>query len=203
MPPFNQSWLLFTQSEVSEPHPLLWWASVLHPAENAAGCHGSSAGTGEGGARLQLRLPPDEHQHPGGELWPHGAHLHHHLCRTVLPRGNRPSPSPDVPQLTMMSCKWSIMRSPFSICVSWCGWQDPVYIDYHDWAEQTVCNGDWTYEVKHIEGCPVGVSYPVATNCKCAACNSGNTYCSRFNGDVPGCLPFWNAGIHVSALPLH
>lgn len=92
MPPFNQIWLLFTWSEVSEPHPLLWWASVLHPAENAAGCHGSSAGTGEGGARLQLRLPPDEHQHPGRELWPHRAHLHHHLCRTVLPRGNRPSP---------------------------------------------------------------------------------------------------------------
>nr|BBK03973.1 follicle stimulating hormone beta subunit [Takifugu rubripes] len=77
-----------------------------------------------------------------------------------------------------------------TICAGQCYHVDPVYINYHDWAEQTVCNGDWTYEVKHIEGCPVGVSYPVATNCKCAACNSGNTYCSRFNGDVPGCLPF-------------
>lgn len=61
---------------------------------------------------------------------------------------------------------------------------------YDDWAEQTVCNGDWTYEVKHIEGCPVGVSYPVATSCQCAPCNSWNTYCGRFHGDVPGCALF-------------
>lgn len=92
MSPFTQScFLLLPRSEVSDvrPRPLLRRAPVLHPAENAAGCHGSSAGNGEGGARLQLRLPPDRHQHPGEELQPHRARLGHHLCGPVLPRGNR------------------------------------------------------------------------------------------------------------------
>lgn len=59
--------------------PLLWQASALHPAEDAASCHGSSAGTDGGGAGLQLRLSSNQHQHPCGELWPHRVGLHHHM----------------------------------------------------------------------------------------------------------------------------
>uniref|UniRef100_A0A4W6ES21 Glycoprotein hormone subunit beta domain-containing protein n=1 Tax=Lates calcarifer TaxID=8187 RepID=A0A4W6ES21_LATCA len=66
--------------------------------------------------------------------------------------------------------------------------RDPVYIGHDDWAEQRVCNGDWSYEVTHIKGCPVGVTYPVARNCECTVCNAGNTYCGRFPGDISTCL---------------
>lgn len=193
MSPFTQSCflllLLLPRSEVSDarPRPLLRRASVLHPAENAAGCHGSSAGNGEGGARLQLRLPPDQHQHPGGELRPDRSHLHHHLCGPVLPRGNRAAATrSDFLRLL----RRAFTLSPPPVCGSRCWRQDPVYMDYDDRPEQTVCNGEWTYKVKHIEGCPVGVSYPVATSCRCDRCNSRDTYCGRFHGDIPGCMPF-------------
>lgn len=59
---------------------------VLHPAEDAAGRHGSNAGTGGGVAGL--RLSPDEHQHHRGELRHHRARLHHHMCRLLQPQGN-------------------------------------------------------------------------------------------------------------------
>lgn len=105
--------LLLPQSEVSDvrPCPLLRRASVLHPAENAAGCHGSSAGNGEGGARLQLRLPPDQHQHPGGELRPHRARLHHHLCGPVLPRGNRAAATRS-DFLRLLRCAFTLLSPP-------------------------------------------------------------------------------------------
>uniref|UniRef100_A0A3Q3VPS6 Glycoprotein hormone subunit beta domain-containing protein n=1 Tax=Mola mola TaxID=94237 RepID=A0A3Q3VPS6_MOLML len=72
-----------------------------------------------------------------------------------------------------------------TVCAGQCYHEDPVYMGSDDWAEQKVCNGDWTYEVKHIKGCPEAVSYPMARNCQCTACNSGSTYCGRFPGDVP------------------
>lgn len=68
--------------------------------------------------------------------------------------------------------------------------QDPSYMGYDVWAEQKICNGDWSYEIKHFQGCPVAVTYPVARNCKCAACNVGNTHCGRFFGDVSSCRQF-------------
>ncbi|XP_042274126.1 gonadotropin subunit beta-1 isoform X1 [Thunnus maccoyii] len=74
-----------------------------------------------------------------------------------------------------------------TICEGQCYLEDPVYIS-HD--EQKICNGDWSYEVKHIEGCPVGVTYPVARNCECTTCNTGNTYCGRLPGYVPSCPSF-------------
>ncbi|KAM9861246.1 follitropin subunit beta [Aulostomus maculatus] len=77
-----------------------------------------------------------------------------------------------------------------TICAGQCYHEDPVYISHDDWAKQETCNGDWTYEVKHIQGCPEGVTYPVARSCKCAACNTGNTYCGRFPGYTPSCLTF-------------
>nr|AQS95492.1 Fsh beta subunit [Scatophagus argus]ARB50522.1 follicle stimulating hormone [Scatophagus argus] len=77
-----------------------------------------------------------------------------------------------------------------TICAGQCYHEDPVYIGHDDWAEQKICNGDWSYEVKHIKGCPVGVTYPVARNCECTACNTGNTFCGRFPGDVPSCPRF-------------
>nr|Q9PW99.1 RecName: Full=Gonadotropin subunit beta-1; AltName: Full=GTH-I-beta; AltName: Full=Gonadotropin beta-I chain; Flags: Precursor [Trichopodus trichopterus]AAD51934.1 gonadotropin I hormone beta subunit [Trichopodus trichopterus] len=75
-----------------------------------------------------------------------------------------------------------------TICAGHCYHEDPVYIGHDDWAEQKICNGDWTYEVKHLQGCPVAVTYPVARNCECTACNAGNTYCGHFHGYIPSCL---------------
>ncbi|KAM7424549.1 hypothetical protein PAMA_000750 [Pampus argenteus] len=80
-----------------------------------------------------------------------------------------------------------------TICEGQCYQEDPVYISPYGREEsekEKSCNGDWSYEVKHIEGCPVGVTYPVARNCKCAVCNTGNVYCGRFSGDTPNCLSF-------------
>nr|ACR08087.1 follicle stimulating hormone beta subunit [Amphiprion melanopus] len=76
-----------------------------------------------------------------------------------------------------------------TVCSGQCYHEDPIYIG-DDWAEQQVCSGDWSYEVKHISGCPVAVTYPVAKSCRCSMCDSGNTDCGRFDGDVPKCPPF-------------
>ncbi|XP_075874832.1 gonadotropin subunit beta-1-like [Nelusetta ayraudi] len=76
-----------------------------------------------------------------------------------------------------------------TICEGQCYQKDPVYRGYGDLPEQRVCNGDWTIEVTHIKGCPVAVSYPVAKSCTCTTCNSQNSYCGRFHGEVPSCLP--------------
>lgn len=73
------------------PGPLSRQAAEVHPAEDAAGCHGSSAGTRGCGAGLHLRMSPGECQHPRGELRPRRVGLHHHMWRTLLPRGNVPS----------------------------------------------------------------------------------------------------------------
>ncbi|KAG7483030.1 hypothetical protein JOB18_037151 [Solea senegalensis] len=67
-------------------------ASVLQPAEDAAGCHGSSAGNSGGGAELQLQMSSSQRQHPRAELWQHRVYLHHYVCRTVLPRGPKLHP---------------------------------------------------------------------------------------------------------------
>ncbi|XP_041648300.1 gonadotropin subunit beta-1-like [Cheilinus undulatus] len=75
-------------------------------------------------------------------------------------------------------------------CVGQCFNKDPVYIGHDDWAEQQVCNGNWIYEVKQIPGCPVSVTYPVATHCECKACDAGNTHCGRFTGNAPNYQPF-------------
>ncbi|KAM8763405.1 follitropin subunit beta [Acanthopagrus schlegelii] len=77
-----------------------------------------------------------------------------------------------------------------TICAGQCYHEDPVYLSHHDWAEQRTCNGDWSYEVKHIDGCPLAVTYPVARNCECTVCNTGNTDCGLFLGNIPKCLPF-------------
>ncbi|KAK2853719.1 hypothetical protein Q5P01_006380 [Channa striata] len=77
-----------------------------------------------------------------------------------------------------------------TICAGQCYHEDPIYIGHHDWTEQKICNGDWSYEVKHIHGCPLAVTYPVARNCECTACNAGNTHCGRFPGDIPSCMTF-------------
>lgn len=143
-PAFTPSCLRLPRSEVSDvrPRPLLRQASVLHAAENAAGCHGSSAGNGEGGARLQLRLPPDEHQHPGGELRPHRARLHHHVCRTVLPCGNGPSAlSSHVLQTGRRP--FTLFRLCFSVLMTgsclhrlcWLGGADGLYWGLDLWGE--------------------------------------------------------------------
>uniref|UniRef100_UPI0037E7D0E4 gonadotropin subunit beta-1-like n=1 Tax=Semicossyphus pulcher TaxID=241346 RepID=UPI0037E7D0E4 len=76
-----------------------------------------------------------------------------------------------------------------TVCAGQCYNKDPVFIGDDDRPEQKVCSGNWTYEVKQIPGCPVSITYPVATHCECTACNAGNTHCGRFTGDAPSCLP--------------
>ncbi|XP_022054005.2 follitropin subunit beta [Acanthochromis polyacanthus] len=77
-----------------------------------------------------------------------------------------------------------------TVCSGQCYHEDPIYIGDDDWPEQQVCGGDWSYEVKHFSGCPVPVSYPVAKSCRCSMCDSGNTDCGRFDGDVPSCSSY-------------
>lgn len=100
--------------------PLLWQVSVLHPSKDGASCHGSSATAGGGRPRLQIRLPSNQRQHVGGELWRHRGYLHHHMCRTVLPRGNR-SFKPRTQRVILiyihedvkLHASWSIMFSEY------------------------------------------------------------------------------------------
>ncbi|XP_034536763.1 gonadotropin subunit beta-1-like [Notolabrus celidotus] len=77
-----------------------------------------------------------------------------------------------------------------TLCVGQCYNRDPVYVGDDDWPEQKVCNGNWTYEVKQIPGCPVSITYPVATHCECTSCNERDTHCGSWFGDTPSCLSF-------------
>ncbi|XP_028258044.1 gonadotropin subunit beta-1-like [Parambassis ranga] len=74
-----------------------------------------------------------------------------------------------------------------TICEGQCHHQEINY-DYHEEdTPQSICNGDWFYEVKYIAGCPVGATYPVARNCKCTRCNEEDTYCGHFPEDILSC----------------
>nr|AWV55533.1 follicle-stimulating hormone beta subunit [Mugil cephalus] len=103
------------------------------------------------------------------------------------------------------SCGFSGCRpTNTSITVESCGIQERIYTTacegnchYRDFSfigddetKQKVCNGDWSYEVKYIKGCPVGVAYPVATNCYCDTCDEDKTYCEGFSTEKPSCLPY-------------
>ncbi|XP_061830831.1 gonadotropin subunit beta-1 [Nerophis lumbriciformis] len=66
-----------------------------------------------------------------------------------------------------------------TICEGQCYNKDSVYEVPVDVSKQNVCNGDWSYEVKHFEGCPVAVTYPVAKNCACTTCNHDDTDCGH------------------------
>uniref|UniRef100_A0A3B3UQ06 Gonadotropin subunit beta-1-like n=2 Tax=Poecilia latipinna TaxID=48699 RepID=A0A3B3UQ06_9TELE len=74
-----------------------------------------------------------------------------------------------------------------TICEGLCCSQDPVYRSHLQAPVQKTCNGDWSYKVKHIKGCPGSITYPVATNCYCTTCNTEDTYCGRFPGHIPSC----------------
>ncbi|XP_007569048.1 gonadotropin subunit beta-1 [Poecilia formosa] len=74
-----------------------------------------------------------------------------------------------------------------TICEGLCCSQDPVYRSHLQAPVQKTCNGDWSYKVKHIKGCPGSITYPVATNCYCTTCNPEDTYCGRFPGHIPSC----------------
>ncbi|XP_054907527.1 gonadotropin subunit beta-1-like [Poeciliopsis prolifica] len=76
-----------------------------------------------------------------------------------------------------------------TICEGLCYFQDPVFEDPEVAPVQTICKGDWSYEVQDIdiEGCPGSITYPVATNCDCSRCNTEDTDCGRFYGDIPNC----------------
>nr|XP_043886704.1 gonadotropin subunit beta-1-like isoform X2 [Solea senegalensis]ABU95601.1 FSH-beta subunit precursor [Solea senegalensis]ABW81403.1 follicle stimulating hormone beta subunit [Solea senegalensis] len=77
-----------------------------------------------------------------------------------------------------------------TMCAGQCYHEDPNYIHELGMDRQVICNGDWTYEVKRINGCPQAVTYPVATNCHCTSCNPDNTHCGRFPGEIASCLSF-------------
>nr|AQU42662.1 follicle-stimulating hormone beta subunit [Merluccius merluccius] len=77
-----------------------------------------------------------------------------------------------------------------TICEGQCFQMDPIYKLYR--PQQKTCNGDWSYETKHFEDCPVGFSYPVARSCNCAMCQGGNTQCEMFLDEVPTCHPLAN-----------
>ncbi|XP_076012083.1 gonadotropin subunit beta-1-like [Genypterus blacodes] len=83
-----------------------------------------------------------------------------------------------------------------TICAGHCYHRDWVYIGADDWGEQKICNGDWSYEVKYIKGCPEAVTYPVARNCMCSRCDPGSTDCGRFPRNIPSCL----SSVHSAAL---
>ncbi|XP_010781038.1 gonadotropin subunit beta-1-like [Notothenia coriiceps] len=79
-----------------------------------------------------------------------------------------------------------------TICVGQCPNEDsflperyvgPVYR-----RKQETCNGDWSYEVTHIDGCAEPVSYPVASKCYCKGCVEDYTSCKRYNEDLNSCL---------------
>ncbi|RVE74215.1 hypothetical protein OJAV_G00019770 [Oryzias javanicus] len=42
-----------------------------------------------------------------------------------------------------------------TICEGRCYHEDPIYISYEDQPKERICSGDWSYEVKFIEGCPL------------------------------------------------
>ncbi|KAM4592377.1 gonadotropin subunit beta-1-like [Odontesthes bonariensis] len=71
-----------------------------------------------------------------------------------------------------------------TICEGLCFNKDSVFISPAGHPEQKICIGDWYYEVKYTEGCPVGVTYPVARNCKCGLCNTVYTDCGRLQSDI-------------------
>uniref|UniRef100_A0A672JHU6 Glycoprotein hormone subunit beta domain-containing protein n=1 Tax=Salarias fasciatus TaxID=181472 RepID=A0A672JHU6_SALFA len=74
-----------------------------------------------------------------------------------------------------------------TICEGQCYQKDLNYIRPILRVQQEICNGDWSDEVTYIEGCPVGVTYPVARNCRCTLCNPVNTECERFRGAALSC----------------
>ncbi|KAM8894441.1 gonadotropin subunit beta-1-like isoform 2-T2 [Spinachia spinachia] len=75
-----------------------------------------------------------------------------------------------------------------TICSGLCNSTDDVYISWRPPPEQETCNGVWSYEVTHIDGCPEAVTYPVARACDCQVCNpEANTHCGFYSGNKPSC----------------
>uniref|UniRef100_A0A1A8SMR5 Glycoprotein hormone subunit beta domain-containing protein n=1 Tax=Nothobranchius rachovii TaxID=451742 RepID=A0A1A8SMR5_9TELE len=74
-----------------------------------------------------------------------------------------------------------------TVCEGRCFYRDPIYDNNVDKPEVNTCNGDWSYEVEHIDGCPLGVTYPVARSCNCTACNTESTFCKTFPPHKLGC----------------
>ncbi|CAN9506636.1 unnamed protein product [Ophioblennius macclurei] len=75
-----------------------------------------------------------------------------------------------------------------TICEGQCFQQDQNFVSPRVRVPQKICNGDWSNELTFIEGCPLGVTYPVARNCRCTLCNPVNTECERFRGASLSCL---------------
>ncbi|XP_049574457.1 follitropin subunit beta [Syngnathus scovelli] len=74
------------------------------------------------------------------------------------------------------------------ICEGQCYNEDPVYLSPVKETKQKVCDGNWSYEVKYIRGCSVGVTYPVAKSCQCTSCNEDYTDCGRVPWVMPSCF---------------
>uniref|UniRef100_A0A3Q2DCV9 Glycoprotein hormone subunit beta domain-containing protein n=1 Tax=Cyprinodon variegatus TaxID=28743 RepID=A0A3Q2DCV9_CYPVA len=72
------------------------------------------------------------------------------------------------------------------MCEGLCYNKDSAIEINHVAPEHEICNGEWTYAEKHVDGCPESIVYPVATKCNCTTCNIEDTECSR--SDCPGAL---------------
>ncbi|AWP01222.1 Follicle-stimulating hormone beta subunit isoform 3 [Scophthalmus maximus] len=90
---------------------------------------------------------------------------------------------------TGQGCSLGCKLANITLRVESCGvTEDPNYIGNGDMDEQKICNGDWSYEAKHINGCPVAARYPVASNCRCTTCDEDSTYCGRTPRYMPSCF---------------
>ncbi|KAM9825333.1 gonadotropin subunit beta-1-like [Syngnathus typhle] len=83
-------------------------------------------------------------------------------------------------------CVGSVLN--YSLITRLCRLRDPVYLSPVKETKQKVCDGNWSYEVKHIRGCSVGVTYPVAKSCQCTSCNEDYTDCGRVPWFMPSCF---------------
>ncbi|KAK5874323.1 hypothetical protein PBY51_019278 [Eleginops maclovinus] len=77
-----------------------------------------------------------------------------------------------------------------TICVGQCHFEYPFSPEYDVMPKERICNGDWSYEATHIEGCQAAVTYPVASNCRCKMCNGEYTSCKSYYDDLTSCLSF-------------
>uniref|UniRef100_A0A8C6T657 Glycoprotein hormone subunit beta domain-containing protein n=1 Tax=Neogobius melanostomus TaxID=47308 RepID=A0A8C6T657_9GOBI len=74
-----------------------------------------------------------------------------------------------------------------TVCAGYCYHQDPVYMSALYSPEQGVCTGEWHYEERLIQDCPVPARIPVAHSCTCGPCLTGHSDCERFSQDLPSC----------------
>lgn len=107
-------------------------ASELHPPEDAAGCRGSAAGVGGGGAGLQIHLSSEKRQHPRGELQRSQVHPHHDMWRPVLPRGDGGFKTTLFTHFCSQTCSITLMQV---FTVNTFGVSQSIFIYFLNWVK--------------------------------------------------------------------